>query len=66
MNKTSTLNHLGKPFAKFTFGHALRTFSHAFARSQWRKSFGAKVIWKNSRHAGSDCSFRIFTGRCAA
>jgi hypothetical protein len=65
--KDPTLNHLGKPFAKAVLpGHPLRKFCRSLARRLWRESFGAKIIWRNSRHPGSDCSFRIFTGRCQA
>lgn len=47
-------------------GHPLRKYCRSLARRLWHESFGAKIIWRNSRHPGSDCSFRIFTGRCAA
>ena len=61
------LNHLGRAFTKFTStAHLLHKYNRQLARRSWRESFGAKVIWRNSRHAGSDCSFRIFTGRCAS
>jgi hypothetical protein len=60
------LNHLGQPFKPATPSRKLSKFCRTFARRMWRESFGAKVIWRSSRQPGSDCSFRIFTGRCAA
>ena len=65
--ETPKLNHQGKPFAaKVHAGHPLRTYCRSIARRLWKESFGAKIIWRNSRHPGSDCSFRIYSGRCAA
>ena len=66
MNEAQKLNHLGKPFKPATPSKKLNLFNRQLARRLWRASFGAKVIWRNSRQPGSDCSFRIFTGRCAA
>ena len=61
------LNHLGKPFNPRPLpSHKLSKYCRSLARRLWRESFGAKVIWRRSRQPGSDCSFRIFTGRCAA
>ena len=68
-NNTATeqkLNHLGNPFKPAVQSPVKRLYNRLFARGQWRKSFGAKVIWHRSRQPGSDCSFRIFTSRCAA
>jgi len=62
----ANLNHLGQPFKPATPSRKLSKFCRTFARRMWRESFGAKVIWRSSRQPGSDCSFRIFTGRCAA
>lgn len=63
---TTPLNHLGKPFAITPKSADKNIYSRGFARRLWRESFGAKIVWRQSRQAGSDCSFRIFTGRCAA
>jgi len=61
-----TLNHLGKPFKPVAKSPAKSIYNRQLARRLWRASFGAKLVWRQSRQAGSDCSFRIFTGRCAA
>lgn len=60
------LNHLGKPFKPAVKSPAKRLYNRQLARRLWRASFGAAIIWHKSRQPGSDCSFRIFTGRCAA
>ena len=61
-----TLNHLGKPFAITAKSPTKSIYNRQLARRLWKASFGAKLVWRQSRQAGSDCSFRIFTGRCAA
>jgi len=66
IHEVAQLNHLGQPFKPATPSQKLIKYCRAFARNQWRKSFGAKVIWRSSRQPGADCSFRIYTGRCAA
>ena len=66
IHEVAKLNHLGKPFKPVAKSQPLHKYCRSLARRLWRESFGAKIIWRNSRQAGSDCSFRIFTGRCAA
>ena len=39
-------------------------YNKKFARRQWKESFKNKLMWKVTRQAGRENSFRKFTGRC--